>query len=433
MDNRVIAAWVFLLSAVLLLASSTAINSRDIVVLSGFAAISLAWLFVVSQQLGRSSSLAAPIWEQTSTVLNTRLKGSVAAARNQPFFSAGSQIACMLAMLSGYLISRNRHAAHLLMMSFLGSALLYATYGLIAFTFWPNYFLWHQKFNYLNALTATFINPNIAASYFGAATLGWLLIFAESGTSRSNSPPLPLREWIRSHLHAASPRKMALLLACFVLFITTMLTESRAGSVLSLLAIAGAIQTRFRRELFKSRWFWALPALTIVFIVGLISVLAPGINARFGVQGFVDSGRWHSYASTIEMIKDYPWLGFGLGTFKWVFPAYRSNQLPSYGTWEQAHNTTLEIAAEMGVPFTLLLGTCWLVVFLVLARGMLARNRDAVLPTASFWIGLLAILHSQIDFPLQIPGFSLPIFAILGMGLAQSFSSRTKPLAKVPN
>jgi hypothetical protein len=34
--------------------------------------------------------------------------------------------------------------------------------------------------NYLNSLKATFIDPNIAAVYFGAATLTWLLIFAQT-------------------------------------------------------------------------------------------------------------------------------------------------------------------------------------------------------------------------------------------------------------
>jgi hypothetical protein len=55
---------------------------------------------------------------------------------------------------------------------------------------------------------------------------------------------------------------------------------------------------------------------------------------------------------------------------------------------------------------------------------MLARKRDEVLPLAAFWIGLLAVIHSQIDFSLQIPGFSIAICTVIGMGLAQSASSR---------
>jgi hypothetical protein len=87
-------------------------------------------------------------------------------------------------------------------------------------------------------------------------------------------------------------------------------------------------------------------------------------------------------------------------------PAYRSGNIPSYGILEQAHNTTLEMASEMGIPFTILLGAAWLAIFLILGRGMLRRRRNAIFSISAFWIGLLAILHSQVDFPLQIPGLS---------------------------
>jgi hypothetical protein len=49
---------------------------------------------------------------------------------------------------------------------------------------------------------------------------------------------------------------------------------------------------------------------------------------------------------------------------------------------------------------------------------MLARKRDEVLPLPAFWIGLLAVIHSQIGFSLQIPGFSIAICTLIGLGLA---------------
>ncbi len=88
------------------------------------------------------------IWKETSIIIGQDLAGVISMARNQPYFSAGSQ--------------------------------LYSIYGILAFIFWPNYLLWHERFNYLNSLKATFINPNVAAVYFGAAILTWLLIFAKT-------------------------------------------------------------------------------------------------------------------------------------------------------------------------------------------------------------------------------------------------------------
>ncbi|MGY8679158.1 O-antigen ligase family protein [Bradyrhizobium sp. UFLA05-153] len=435
MDTRVIAIWVLTLAAVLLLASSSRMSSRDTAVTAGFAAIALAWIFVVSEQLGLMSLLSTwttvPIWKQASAILGEELKGSTSVARNQPFFSAGSQIACALSMLCGYLVGRNRRAAYVVLFAFLGSALVYALYGMLAFSFWPNYWLWQQKYNYLNSVTATFINPNVAASYFGAASLGWILVLADSRRRSSSGVPLRWHEAIRYHLHSTSRRKLLYVLACFVMFITTMMTGSRAGVVLSLVAVAGALQIHFRRELRTRRRLWLLPIATPLLVVGAISIVAPRVNERFGVQGFFDLGRWYTYQSTIEIIRDYPWLGTGLGTFRLIFPTYRTGNVPSYGIWEQAHNTTLEVASEMGIPFALAVATGWLVIFGLLGKGMVSRNRDAILPTAAFWIGLLAVVHSQVDFPLQVPGFSLAICPILGMGIAQSFSSKAGPLTEV--
>jgi hypothetical protein len=43
-------------------------------------------------------------------------------------------------------------------------------------------------------------------------------------------------------------------------------------------------------------------------------------------------------------------------------------------------------------------------------------------------VGLLAVLHSLVDFSLQIPGFAIVVFGLLGVGVAQSFSNPEKAL-----
>jgi hypothetical protein len=50
--------------------------------------------------------------------------------------------------------------------------------------------------------------------------------------------------------------------------------------------------------------------------------------------------------------------------------------------------------------------------------GDARAKADEVLPLPAFWIGLLAVIHSQIDFSLQIPGFSIAICTLIGLGLA---------------
>ena len=122
------------------------------------------------------------------------------------------------------------------------------------------------------------------------------------------------------------------------------------------------------------------------------------------------------------MIADHPWFGTGLGTFVWSFPAYRSD-VSMWGVWEFAHSTSLELAADLGLPLTGLIGLAWLVVLVVLIRGVRTRRNDRIVPAGALAVVILSLAHSSIDFSLQNPGYAIVVFALVGAGLAQSFSS----------
>jgi hypothetical protein len=425
-DLRVIAVWVLLLSAILALASLRAHSSRDVVFLSGFAIVALSWGFVVAEQLSLAPTFAEqlinPIWRQTEAIIGHGLTGTITLARHQPYISAGSQIACMLSMACGFLVGRNRNAAYLLLMTFAGSGLVYAIYGILAFIFWPDYLLWQARFSYRNSLVGTFFNPNVAAVYFGACTVAWLLILAKAINTASAGHLRSWRNLADAFFSDPSRWTIACFTASFIVVSAMFMTGSRAGSILSLLAISGAAATLYRRALGTPGLLLAFPLSAACAIVVALQIFGGRVGQRFGSEGFFDSGRWNAYLSTLRIIEEYPWLGTGLGTFRWAFPRYRSDNIFISGIWEQTHSTTLEIASEMGIPFTVLVVVAWLIIFVVLDRGMLTRKRHAILPMAAFWIGLLAVLHSQIDFSLQIPGFSIAICPLIGMGLAQAAS-----------
>ena len=76
---------------------------------------------------------------------------------------------------------------------------------------------------------------------------------------------------------------------------------------------------------------------------------------------------------TLKIIADNPWLGTGLGTFGFGFPAYRSDDIPMQGLWGVAHSTPLEFASEMGLPLTLVVTLAWIVALIVLSLAMLRR------------------------------------------------------------
>jgi O-antigen ligase len=155
----------------------------------------------------------------------------------------------------------------------------------------------------------------------------------------------------------------------------------------------------------------------------LLQFMGAGINARFDIQGASDEGRLETYRSTLRIIADHPWFGTGQGTFAYAFPAYRSPNVSMWGVWDIAHNTLLEVASDMGIPIATLVVIAWMVVFTVLIRGALVRRRDLVIPVAALAVAILAVLHSLIDFTLQIPGYAIVAMALIGAGLAQSLAA----------
>ena len=77
----------------------------------------------------------------------------------------------------------------------------------------------------------------------------------------------------------------------------------------------------------------------------------------------------------------------------------------------------------MGLPFAALVVVGWTMILALLVRGIVTRRRDLIIPVAALSTAILAVLHSLIDFSLQIPGYAIVVFALVGAGVAQSFST----------
>jgi hypothetical protein len=80
------------------------------------------------------------------------------------------------------------------------------------------------------------------------------------------------------------------------------------------------------------------------------------------------------------------------------------------------------LAAELGVPLTAVIVMGWSVICFVLVRGTRRSRRETVVPLAALAASLIAILHTSIDFSLQVTGYAIVIFSFVGVGLAESFN-----------
>jgi len=435
-DIKVVAVWVILLGIATVLAGNRQYSMREIAILVGLAIVVACWAFVVIQQMASPPFLADilvdPIWRQASRLLDEHLTPSVAVALNQPYFAAGAQITCVLSLTCGLFLGQSRTTAHTILNVFAISGLAYATFGIVSFILDPTHVLWRLKASYVSSLTATFTNRNTAAVYLGSCAIAWALMLANS--IGKPSEPNAFRKFMARRLFFAPSRRTITCACAFLIVIAAMfMTSSRAGVTFSLAMLAGALLTFFRSIITASYRSMSITLLVLpAAFLAIFEIFGSKINQRFEVGGLSDVGRIHVYESTLAIIRDHPWLGTGLGTFVWVFPRYRSADISALGIWDRAHSTPLELAAEMGLPFGVVVIIGWSLMLYLLANGMSRRKRDQILPMTAFWIGMLAMTHSLIDFSLQIPAVSIIVLGLIGMGLAQSASPRTRlPSAKM--
>jgi O-antigen ligase len=419
-----IVAWCIALGIALTAASLRALDARHFRIIAGVLFVVGGYVLVLHEQLATrplfSVSTPDPVWQAAADVLGSPLPPSVSMVRDQPLFALGAPLAAVLCLLVSFIVCIDRKRAHRLLYVVAWSGSAYAVFGIAAFPIDPGRVLWMKKQAYFTVLTATFINRNTAAVYFGSCAIIWLLILLDRVRQRLPPSGLSLAAIGRS-LQNPGRGAMMEFVAFFVCLAAMFLTGSRAGVMLSLLAalIALGLFVLKAVPLGRKSLRAMLAAACVVFIV--IQVLGAGVLGRFESEGFAGGGRPEAYRSTLAIIENHPWLGTGLGTFAWVFPAYRSSAGTSWGVWERAHSTPLEIASELGLPMAGVVTAAWVGVFAVLFHGLWARNRDHIVVVAALAIAMLAVTHSLIDFSLQIPGFALVVFALVGAGLAQSF------------
>jgi O-antigen ligase len=419
-----VTVWCVALGIALCTASLRGLDHRHLGILAGVAAVVAAYGLVLHEQLAARTffnALPDQLWQAASDALGSELPSSPSMVRDQPLLALGAPLAAILCLLVSFIVCVDRRRANqlLVVVSWSGSA--YAAYGIAAFMIDPGKVLWMKKLAYFNVLTATFTGRNTAAVYFGACAIVWLLLLLERVRQRLPAA-MDLSLSVIGQSLGRPGRRTTIGLAAFLACLVAMfLTGSRAGIMLSLLAGVGAAGLLMARYIpLDRRSVQFLLAAACVLLV-VTQLLGAGVLERFESEGLHSGGRPATYRSTEAIIEEHPWLGTGLGTFTWVYPAYRTSAWTSWGTWDHAHSTPLEIAAEMGVPLAGVVITAWIGIFAILGFGLRTRKRDQIIVIAALAIAGLGITHSMIDFSLQISGFAMVVFSLVGAGLAQSF------------
>jgi O-antigen ligase len=416
--------WMVLLAVALGLADFRRLRPVHLALLAPLLAAALVYGTVVALQSGAIPGLLPdyPLHARAAALLGGALLDPVATATREPAWHAlGPALATLLALLAGFVAGSDRDLAVRLVRVVAWACLAYAVFGLAMMIIDPRLLLWREKMFYLGRLTGTFVNANTAATYFGMGTAIWTALLCASLRRHLPEDDADLKDVLRLGFSQMPREIMGAALAALVLLGATLATGSRAGSLFTVVAVCLVVLLSFRDRLTMSGTSLVAVAGAAVVGLGLIEIWGGTFGQRVQAGGVVDYSRVDIFRSGWAMVADHPWWGTGLGTFEMVFPAYRSDQSVA-GIVDRAHNTPLEVAAELGLPVAGAVVLAALVTLALIFRGALTRRRNRKLPILGVAVGTLAFLHALVDFHLQIPGFAIPFWAVTGAALAQSVS-----------
>ena len=279
-----------------------------------------------------------------------------------------------------------------------------------------------------------FVNSNHLAGYveMGALVgLGLLLATLSRATGRLDTAALRAaladRAWALPRVIGAAA---LVALACAGL----VLSGSRGGWIS---AAVGLVLLPLGR---RSGGWLRLLALAVLLVgvgIGLAAWVGP---TREGLQQVSIPGGPHdastaqridTYGKTLRVVADSPVAGAGLGTFRWAFA--RHQREGEWGVWEQAHNDYLQLVCEAGLVGLALLA--WALIafaWRVLSPALRAASRGEPRWTtvASACAVFTMLVHTVVDFNLQIPGVASLFAIVLGIVTAAASDVPAPPVAE---
>jgi len=263
------------------------------------------------------------------------------------------------------------------------------------------FFSGHHHILYLrgiSSVTGTFINRN----YFAGYLLMVIPLSMGFFFSRESLHGPRFQGW-RQRLSSLDGKTLLIGFGIIVMILGLIFSASRMG-ILSLLLSFTLISILFKNPQ-RGKGF-SKTALLILGL-GVLWALWIGLDAVIGRFFNVSEDlkwRWTTWEDTLKVVKDYPILGTGLGTFRQIFPIYKSFHMRRFVS--HAENDFLQLASEVGLIGLGIL----LILFIFLFVRAVSGIRSMSITDSRRYIGigglvgiLALIFHSMVERNLQVP------------------------------
>ncbi len=354
---------------------------------------------------------AAEVYSHTQTDAALSLDPSGTRAAALKTLAYGVLFAMSLLLINGRV--RLRTLALVLVFS----GVFQAAFGALMTLSGLEYGFFTEKVHHKGFVTGTFVNPNHLAGYLEMClALGVGLMLADMSTT----PAADWRESARRLLNTILGDKARVRVALIIMVIGLVLSKSRMGNIafFSSLLIAGGYYVLVVRRASVG---------VIAFFVSVLLIDILIVGNFFGIEKVAEEIRQTSLTTevvridvardTLEIVRDYPLAGIGAGSFDSAYPMYDSGRL-GFVHYKYAHNDYLHFAAEFGLPGLAMLATIVLLSLWQAARAQLERHDRTMrgLGCGVLMAIVALLIHTTVDFNLQIPANAATFVVILAMG-----------------
>ena len=350
-----------------------------------------------------------PLWSAAEAALGGPVAGGVSLEQHRTW-TAMMRLMCYGGVfLLAFQLCMSTDRSERLIRILIGMTLVYACYGLFVQSAGIDKVLWYAKVEGSDDLSSTFLDRDAFAAYAGLGLLCALALLFRP-TMRRGDLEASWRSTTRALADFFFARTWTLMLGASVLFATLMMTHSRTGLAVALLA-AGA---------YLAIMAWVRGHRTVA--VAALGVMAVAASSLFAIDDGANTpaaGRGAAPVHAVNVIAAAPILGTGYGTYGDVAGMHRGDGAEAAGGL--ARNTYLENALEIGIPAlaALVLSIGWIV--LICFSSVLRHRRTAFLPCLGVAATVLAGALGAVDHGLQIPAVAATYAAIMGAACAQAF------------
>lgn len=247
--------------------------------------------------------------------------------------------------------------------------------------------------------SGTYVNPNHFAGLLLLVIplfMGYMLyLYTQHGTELS-----------RWGLKLPGSSQLIIFFSTSLMAISLILAQSR-GAILSFAASIFFFYVLIQRSKKSRSNKWLLGSFLLIIVVYSIWIGLDPVLDKFTETGEDAPNRTYIWKDSLDMIKDFPLVGVGLGNFGLAYTLYKKEAYWAH-VYDHAHNDYIELACETGLIGFILVFWALIAYF----RRVAANEKYAIpeqdpyryyimLGAVSGMVGMFA--HTITEFTFQIP------------------------------